>query len=81
MDIVIQRIESRPSTFKIAKGKGDSVKEVAYAMVDKLEPTAIAPQETHDFFFWERRAVDGLLKKDIRYDAKDLEDRSSRNQD
>ena len=67
MDIVVQRIESRPSTFKIAKGKGVSVKEVADAMVDKLEPTAIAPQETHDFFFWERRAVDAPRSRGFLY--------------
>jgi hypothetical protein len=58
MDIIIQRIKSRPSNFGIAKDKGTSVKEVADAMSGKLEPTAIAPQETHDFFFWERRDVD-----------------------
>jgi hypothetical protein len=57
--------ESRPSTFKIAKGKGCSVKEVADAMVDKLEPTAIASQETHDFFFWERRAVDAPRSRSV----------------
>jgi hypothetical protein len=61
----IDIVTSRPSTFKIAKGKGDSVKEVAYAMVDKLEPTAIAPQETHDFFFWERRAVDAPRSRSV----------------
>jgi hypothetical protein len=56
MDIIIQRIKSRPSAVKVAKG--NSLTDFLHGAIDELEPTAIAPQETHDFFFWERRDVD-----------------------
>jgi hypothetical protein len=46
-DIVIQRIKSRPSAVKVAKG--NSIDAIADAAAGYLEPTVITPQETRDF--------------------------------